>query len=432
MPHSISPRDVASAGSGQILRALRNARLRPATFLSAAGRSAGGLAVGVDLCRHGRRHIESVLAECRRSLEASVPVNLTISQAGAGDRPQAELQRIGEAILSGIDGQLLASGQFGMTLHSIERPLDAYRLISRLLPPQVPRYLLLDNHSQPGSAATPENADDIWSFAWRRHGSCSPLQVVYAAQVRTACPLLADEPAHAVLPAGGMVVPAASAWLPVELYLPDFSDGHGQLQWPQLQRALHLCVDLGNSLLDTLAWTGGQQAQDARINRRLAISPGGIGDLVAERGCAPGELSCLKQLCDDIARLRQCLWARSTELARCDEPVPALQQCDPSAPWHDLPHRQAWQQKWSAALQSAAVRNRNLLLLSPYGVLPRRNAATFDYADLLPLLKFADAWSFADAPNLEHWKASEFSGFHRRASAIIRRQNAASFIADGV
>ena len=138
MPESKPARSFVSDASGHILTALRNVQLRPAAFLTAAGGSACGLPVGVKPSGLAPHQIETALAECQRSLAQSVPVNLSIAPSGAGDRFRDDLQRLGGAILGTIGEQFLSSGLFGITLHAGARPLAACRLISRLLPPQVP------------------------------------------------------------------------------------------------------------------------------------------------------------------------------------------------------------------------------------------------------------------------------------------------------
>jgi hypothetical protein len=109
-----------------------------------------------------------------------------------------------------------------------------------------------------------------------------------------------------------------------------------------------------------------------------------------------------------------------------------LEQQHPAGRWSDEAHNRAWSERWQNAMVTAQVRHRNLLVMSPYSVLPRQGSISRDYVDLLPLIAHSDALSFACPPIFPGWTAAEFTAFHRRAWAVIQRRNAASFIAAGV
>lgn len=433
------PDDVASQQPGIALSCRRLAQKLHYAGLNALlidtehGATAGGLAAAIDLERHSESEIDSILCECKRHLEAGIPVNIAIGRLGGGESAVAKLGEVCERIAASLDEQALSTGLLGTCLYSHQVPLKAYEFMHTTLLGSGPAYALLDSLQMRhhANSRVQQETDNNWLHLWRRRGSEGPLLPAYAAPAKTACPLLADEVSSAVLPACGVPVPAYSAWLPIELYLPNYADGRGELQWPPLQQALAICLRFGNELLDRLSWPTELQRNDARQNRRLAIRVDGIGDLVAQRGADPRDLETLRQICSELSRLRTALWMLCGKLAVSSGPLPALLGCDPTAPWHDPRHRRHWQARWQTALRETAVRNRNLLALSPYSVLPADRSNAMRYADLLPVLEYADVLSFSDAPGFDGWTAPQYRRFHERAFATVQRQNGTSFIAAG-
>jgi hypothetical protein len=167
------------------------------------------------------------------------------------------------------------------------------------------------------------------------------------------------------------------------------------------------------------------------MNRRLAVVVGGIGDLVIERGADPTDLRTLQWIDGTVQRISKILWHRSRALARCSGVLPALLHSDPTAGFDGLARRQDWQRRWKNAVLKSAVRNRNLFVLSPYAVLPTTEHAVTDFIDLLPVLRRANAFSFANPVTHGYRNAREFAAFHRRAFAAMERRNAASLVAAG-
>ena len=78
------------------------------------------------------------------------------------------------------------------------------------------------------------------------------------------------------------------------------------------------------------------------------------------------------------------------------------------------------------------MRHRNLLVLSPYAVLPAGARSAADYLHLLPVLAHADAFAFGEPPTACFSGAREFAQFHRQAWAVMQRRHAASLVAAGV
>lgn len=428
----------SSADGGSIdelvarLAAVR-ARVRLTPF--AGGITAGGVALPVpvvDFCTskpaadHLLRHVSALARD-------EVPVTLTLDALGQGDEAINALEDFCAALRRVLASENLDASSIGVSLRSQVMPLQAFLLISTAVLGNGPRYALLDSslmrHHE--DQLVQDEIDQNWSFLWRRRSAKAPLLPAYATSVTTRCPLLNDEKATAVLPGLAIQATPASAWLPIELRLADFSDGRGGLCWESLQRALRACIDIGDRLLDHLSWPEAAQRADACMNRRLAVSLAGIGDLVIERAADPTDLRTLQWIDRTVLRVSKILWHRSRALARRTEVLPALLHSDPTARFDGMARRHDWQRRWKHAVVKAAVRHRNLFVLSPYAVLPATDHAVTDFIDLLPVLRRANAFSFANPVTHGCRNAREFAAFHRRAFAVMERRNAASLVAAG-
>jgi hypothetical protein len=218
----------------------------------------------------------------------------------------------------------------------------------------------------------------------------------------------------------------------MSLPLPHFANDAGEIRWEQLLPALASGVDLAEEIMNRLSWPHPGQRTDARCNRRLAMSITGLGDLVDRRGLDPANLGTLRWLSAIVVRIRASLWHRSGQLARNLGRLPALCSSDPSSGWDDSIQRENWRRHWQVALEKSAVRHRNMLILSPYSVLPSNGACSAGYTDLLPVVACADAWSFADVPLFPGWSLNEYKVFHTRAWAVIQGCKTGSVVAAGV
>lgn len=263
---------------------------------------------------------------------------------------------------------------------------------------------------------------------WWRRGAALPAM---ASGVRSRCPLLAAESPTSLLPVSGIAAPAESAWLSLAVDLVSFAGSNGRVCKDALFRALDTCVADGDELLDVLSWVCPRQAADARRNRRLAILLIGLGDLVSMAGDDPASLACLYRLDKLLGAVHEHLWRRSRELARAKGSLPALTEHQPSANWRDERHRDAWVSRWHDAVQRSMVRHRNLLVLSPYSLLPRSGRGSGAFADLLPLMAHADALTFSGPVGFGTWSAADVKAFLDRMCAEVRRFNAATLIATG-
>jgi hypothetical protein len=130
-----------------------------------------------------------------------------------------------------------------------------------------------------------------------------------------------------------------------------------------------------------------------------------------------------------VRAIRNELLATSAKLAAQRGALPALLDTNLVGHWQEGTQRDRWQRHWRTAVNQAALRNRNLLVLSPASVLPSNGVNSAAFTDLLPLLALADAWSFACNTPTPDWTLAQFKDFHRRACATIQASQHSSFVA---
>jgi len=339
-----------------------------------------------------------------------------------------------ELIQAQYSEQTRRASRLGFCMHSHRMPLDAFCLIADSLLGFGPRYVYLDSlqMAERGDSRVAERAASNWRFLWRHRGHQRPVQPVYGGLVRSTCRLLADEVAGAVIPTRSLLVPAGSAWLPIGMPVTRFCCRAGTPDWRRLGSALHQLVDLTDQLISKLDWHDPQQHADAAINRRVAVCVTGLGDLLLRRGLSPKALESLSWLTNLVQRIQTELAAQSSKRAAQSEMLPALKQSNPVHGWNAGQDRDRWHQQWESAVSEAAVRHRNLLVMSPSSVLPKHHHNCTEFGDLLPVLGFADAWSFDCDAQTQGFNMTQFRDFHRRARATIQSAQRASFVAAGV
>lgn len=235
--------------------------------------------------------------------------------------------------------------------------------------------------------------------------------------VHSACPLLADEPATDVLPGAALQVPAQSAWWLAELPLDRYVTPERTVDRDALEAELRRVLDAAEQRHDTSNWPTPAMQQDAWLNRRVAIRFSGIGDLVDALGLDPRAHDTLRRLQELLAALRTAVVQHSRQLARGTETLPAIAAASPGHTAGNSPARLEWQQRWLRAVQGSATRHRNLIAMSPYAVFPAREA-DLRYADLLPIMRYADVCAIDGHPPLTRWNISNFNAFHARVRAI--------------
>jgi hypothetical protein len=418
-------RDGTLRETRMLLRRLQEHKLIPQLIATRRGPAAGGVPLRVSLAEYlDSATTSAALHEVLRcALGNRLPVTLALTGMDHEEGVIGLLEAFCQSVRAALPENPQGLNLLGICMRSHVMPVQAYLVIGSLLG-KGPRYVMLDSlqmqhHSDRRVQAA---TDSNWIELWFRRGAACSAQAVYAESVRSRCPLLTEEKTSSILPALCMPVPAESAWLPVGMTLTDFSDGRGHLRMPAIRAALHACLDACECLIPQLFWPTGAQGSDSRLNNRLALCLDGIGDLVIERGMRPADLHCLRWVDAIVSTIHSELWNYSMEMACSSETLPSLLQDDPSNAWQNAEHLEDWSGRWRQALQAEAVRHRNLLVLSPYSVLPRGGGATAEFTDLLPVLAHADAISFRGAPGFSTWNVAEFSHFHRRAWAAIMRR----------
>lgn len=398
------------------------ARPRPAgiggSTLAVAVHDVVAASAGTDLFRH---KIYALLAE-------QVPVAVTIDGLGNGRAARARLARICEAMRPALLAARAPSRQVQITIHAeAMTPLQAWAIRRRALGPG--RVNLLTSHTSAGRR-TGDTAAAFWRQLWQLRGH-SELMYAFAAKVWPACPLLAVENASAVEPGLGLLAPVGSAWVWAVVHVDAFADAGGRLDLAALERRLEQCIERGEALHDEAPWPTPTMRQDSWRNRRLAILLRGLGEVVARRKLDPRSSHCLDELEQLLAWIRLTVTTHSRRLASRNEILPALNDNDPMlrvAPTA----RAGWQERWSRALETAAVRHRNLLAMSPWSVIPAVSRSPAAYFDLLSLLESADACTFLPPFPIRHYNLMDFRDLYSHSRAALARGDARRLFAEQV
>lgn len=415
------------------LRPIIQGRMSMAKILAASGdaRRKGALAeaatTGVSLNVRARETLASTACTARLidsawdalARHGRIAAKVDDLDGGAG----------AQALLAGICGLLaIAAAEAGRDATAVEIAVDAASLAPRdawLARHEGlgggPLYLL----AEPSLPAPGGFWKQLWKLAER-----GPVRAAFAPVVSSGCPLLAAEAAPAIQPLIGLQAPAGSAWVAAQIYLPDFVGDRGAMQTDALEFALGAALEAADALHDATRWATAQARHDAWLNRRLAIELTGIGDLVERRGLDPRQLACLTQLDELCAWSKSVLVARSRALCAAADMLPALRDSDPqrwlpAASVHD-----SWRECWQRAVVRHAVRNRNLLVMSPWSVLPCSGKDLAAYLDLLPLLVHADAFAFAGPADRVELNFNYFINLHQRARAVFERSRARAAFAE--
>ena len=267
----------------------------------------------------------------------------------------------------------------------------------------------------PDKEVSPQHSALLWEHLWAMR-DLAAVRVMLPAAVSSPCPLLPGEAANAVLAAGLMPVPWASAWASVEVDLSRYLSVDGCLRLALLDAALRTAVDKGEQWHDGATWGSPAQRTDSLTNRRLSILVRGWGDVVAAGRGDPASLATLRKLQQLARHIVAVLTDRSRALAGRNGHCPAYDVAGAQIP----DHGGEMNERWRRAVGSNAIRHRNLLTLSPWDVFPREQSADYRYINLLPLLDCANSVSFRRDIDIGHWNVKEFRGFFERVSAILR------------
>lgn len=369
-----------------------------------------------------------------RAVSDAIPVCLHPEDFPTGVSTIDSWRQFCETIRTSMVRREVPTTGIGFCMHSHRMPLEAYCLIADSLLGCGPRHVFLDSlqmatHRDRRIVAC---AEANWTFLWRQRTTARPVLPVYGGLVRSACKLLADEVATTPISATSLLAPTGTAWVPVGLPITRFCSPDGRIERRRLEIALRQMVKLADDLYDQVGWHDPRQRSDAIANRRLAVHLFELGDLLQRSNRSPATLQSLNWLSELLSTIKCELASSSAQLAIDSGMLPSLTLANPVGHWKKGVHRERWWRHWEDAIRHAAVRNRNLLVMSPASILPANGIDGASYADLLPLLAFADAWCFASNGPMPGWTIPQFRKFHRRARATIQGSQRTSFVAAGV
>jgi hypothetical protein len=372
---------------------------------------------GADRIRH---NVYALLAD-------RVPVAITIAGLGDGQAARDRFGWVCEALRPALARAEAPSRSLQITVPAdAMTPLQAWSIRRRRLGPG--RVNLLTTR-----AAAPRRKDGVdafWRQLWQLRGH-SELLCAFAANVWPTCPLLTVEHANAVEPWLGLLAPVGTAWVWAIVRVDAFADAGGRLDHAALQRGLEYCVEAGETLHDDALWPTAVMRQDSWRNRRIAILLTGLGEIVARRKVDPRAIRCHDELEQLLAWIRSVVTTRSRRLASQNQLLPALNDNDPMrrlAPQA----RAGWQERWSRALESEAVRHRNLLAMSPWSVIPALSESPAAYFDLLSLLAAADACTFQPPCPIRHYNLQDFIDLYAYSRAALARGDARRLFAEQI
>ncbi len=425
-----APKGVGPGRVGQLCQELELAGAESLLTLDSDGAPSTGVTLTVDATdvASSRAAADVFRQQVFAVLARGLPVSVSLVTAGAGSCGHAGLRAVCNQLYRARCAAGVSASQVGIVVDGCAIAPGVAADLRRQTIGDGPVHVVAGAFT--GQQAEAVSREELWAQL-SRASVRAKLSAALAPLVTPPCALLSAEPAYCVQPLTALQIPAGSAWLPVRLELARFTDATGAIALPALEHALRRCVRIGDALHDLVAWPTAQLRHDAWLNRRLAIELRGFGDLAVTSGLDPQHFKDLQELCDLLRWMRATLHEESRAIANEDGFLPAFRECDPSLKFPRGQLRNGWRTRWLEAVQTQGLRHRNLITLSPWCVLPRDGAAAYRYADLLPLLSFADAVAFPPPPDLAHWQRGEFIAFHRRAWAVLQQRSAGCQIAEG-
>ena len=427
------PNGFGPGHSGQLCRELALAGAESLLTLDSDGAFAGGVTLSA-----GARSIQAsdgVATRFRQqafdTLANGLQLSVSVQELGEGTDAHAAFSLVCGLLRLAMDDAGARPGSVELVVEAEALSAQAVWAVRREWLGKGHVHLLPGSSDmQDGTSCRGRRQQDVfWPQLWQ---ACTSGQVrtAFPTLVFPQCSLLATETATAVLPVTAIQAPIETAWLPMRLDITQFTTADGSLNEGAIEHALCRCVDIGDALHDLVRWPTARMRHDAWLNRRLAIILTGFGDLVEKRRQDPRSFASLKELCELLRWIKDILHRRSRALAQASGKLPALELSDPSRALPIGPVRDGWHARWREAVELAAIRHRNLLVVSPWSMFPADQPADYRYADLLPLLEYVNASASSDAPKLAHWDVRKFKSFHQRAWAVLQQRDAAHQIAE--
>lgn len=331
---------------------------------------AAGAAVSVDL---------SVLA---RQVEAAAPSAGDLGLVTQGlERVLPAMLRRGGAAAQGLvlsvqaDHPGLASVLRLRRCAALGHPEVAIRLPDALMRPLC------------GAASAAEEHAVLWRWLTTVAHRDPGVHLLFERSTRPPCTLSVGEPGGTALPISLFEVGEDTAWLVIRLHLGALLADVGTAP-VHLRRLLRLLLRFADNLIEQLPWPGPLPAEDALVNRRLALHLVGLGDLVDDWQLDPADFATLRRIMRWYRLIRRILLHESHLLARERGPFPGLELRELGLRLR----RSFGMSRARQLLRRVGLRHRHLLVLSPYDVFPARRPrlAPVSYLDLLPVLRFGD------------------------------------------
>jgi hypothetical protein len=266
-----------------------------------------------------------------------------------------------------------------------------------------------------------------WSELWRLR--TTPARTAFWPEARSACALLASEPADALLPPVSLQAPRHSAWLVYALDIDRLPAVDGQPRADAIAVRVQKAVDDAGERFDDIRWPSARQAQDAWFNRRIGIRVNGIGNVVRRCRLDPGASETFVALDSLLSGIRRTAFERARSASARPQLLPAVVAANPCSRFAPGTLRDAWETRWRQLVDRAAISHRNLIVMSPWSLFPD-GSADADYAGLLPLLRHADACAFDRRPRIDAWNLEQFVDFHRRAWGLYRQSSERPVVAE--
>ncbi len=191
-----------------LIERLRLTGFRVPPLYGAQSNVAGGVPMRISVCNLLRSGpgAESAVDTVLTQLRDRIPLILSLTDLGSGDAAIDSLQRLCQFLQREIANNKCSGEHFGVCVHAHQLPLRAFQVFAKSFPGNGPRYVLLDSMqmTQHSDRRVQSETEQNWSVLWRDRLASVSLKPAYGATVRTACPLLADEDAAAVLPVCGI------------------------------------------------------------------------------------------------------------------------------------------------------------------------------------------------------------------------------------
>lgn len=427
------PKGIGPDYAGQLCRELEVSGAEALLTLDSDGALTTGATLVADAATLQRSSVAAARfrEQAYDMLAAGLPLSVSVSGAGEGVDAHAALSAVFVPLRAAMEDAGAVSRDVAVVVDAGQVLPQAVQALRRELLGDGAVYLLANTavmHAG-GSRQDCGRYGQFWSQLWRARTK-GMVSAALAPVVVPQCALLSAERAVCVQPSTCAQVPAGSAWLPLRMNVARFADEKGELRWGALEQALCRSIEVGDALHDLVRWPSAELRHDAWLNRRLALELTGFGDLVERRALDPRCFSTLRELCALMGRLQETLHGRSRAIAQSAGQLPAFEASDPSSEFPPGRVRDGWRSRWLDAVDAAAVRHRNVLVLSPWSIFPQHRPADYRYADLLPVLGFANACTFPPPPCLARWNISEFKYFHKRAWAVLQQRGVTHQIAE--